>query len=189
IEASVVSGHPVLREAALEAARQWRFQPTEVSAKAVKVRGMLTFNFTLENRENSAPVEAARRVVKVSTNTEQLGKQMIEGVECEGTRTVTTLPIGAIGNEHPIETVGETWYSPELGMMILTKRSDPRFGESTYRVTNISRSEPDAELFQVPADYAVKDGGFGFSPPTSGSETKLRDEMKTERKARKPNNQ
>jgi hypothetical protein len=74
-------------------------------------------------------------------------------------------------------------------MMILTKRSDPRFGESTYRVTNISRSEPDAALFQVPPDYAVKDGGFSFSAPASGAETKVREEIKTERKARKPDNQ
>jgi len=189
IEATAVSGHPLLREAALEAARQWRFQPTEVSAKTVKVRGVLTFNFTLENKENSAIVEAAKRATKFSTNTEQLGKQMIEGVECEGTRTVTTIPVGAIGNERPIETVGETWYSLELRMMILSKRSDPRFGESTYRVTNISRSEPDAALFQVPPDYVVKDGGFNFGAPTSGAELKLRDEMKTERKARKPENQ
>jgi TonB family protein len=188
IEATVVSGHQLLRAAALEAARQWRFQPTEVSAKPVKVQGILTFNFTLVNGENQAPVAAAKRDTKYSTNTEQLGKQMIEGAECEGTRVVTTIPTGAIGNERPIEIVGETWYSPELQMIILSKRSDPRFGESTYRVTNISRSEPDATVFQVPPDYAVKDGGFNFSAPASGAEIKV-DGVKIERKARKPDNQ
>jgi TonB family protein len=47
IEATVISGHPLLREAALQAARQWLFQPTELSAVPVKVQGILTFNFTL----------------------------------------------------------------------------------------------------------------------------------------------
>jgi TonB family protein len=187
IKATAISGHPVLRPAALEAARQWQFKPTEVSAKVVKVEGVLTFNFTLVNNENQASVETAKRATKYSTNTEQLGKRMVEGVECEGTRTVTTIPIGAIGNERPLETVGETWYSPELKMIILSKRSDPRFGESTYRVTNISRAEPETALFQVPSDYAVKDGGFIFNAPVS--DTEIKNDVKIERKARKPDNQ
>ena len=48
IEAQVVSGHPLLRDAALQAARQWQFKPTELSGVAVKVQGVLTFNFTLQ---------------------------------------------------------------------------------------------------------------------------------------------
>ena len=67
------------------------------------------------------------------------------------------MPAGAIGNERPIESVNETWYSPELQMMILSKRSDPRFGESTYRVTNIVRSEPESALFQIPSEYTIID--------------------------------
>jgi protein TonB len=48
IGADVVSGHPLLREAALQAARQWVFKPTELSGVPVKVQGVLTFNFTLQ---------------------------------------------------------------------------------------------------------------------------------------------
>ena len=48
IDAQVVSGHPLLREAALQAARQWAFKPTELSGVPVKVQGVLTFNFTLQ---------------------------------------------------------------------------------------------------------------------------------------------
>lgn len=47
IDAQVVSGHPLLREAAVQAARQWVFRPTELSGVPVKVQGILTFNFTL----------------------------------------------------------------------------------------------------------------------------------------------
>ena len=91
----------------------------------------------------------------IKPEVQQLGTQNIEGVEAEGTRTVTTIPAGKIGNERPIEIVYETWYSKELQMIIYSKHSDPRFGEQTYRLTNINRSEPDPSLFTVPADYKI----------------------------------
>ena len=71
------------------------------------------------------------------------------------TRTTTTFPIGAMGNDRPIVVVNESWFSPELKVQVLQKNSDPRSGESTTRLTNISRAEPDASLFQVPADYEI----------------------------------
>jgi len=82
------------------------------------------------------------------TTREELGQQTIEGVTATGTRTTTEIPAGAIGNEQPIKIVSEQWYSPELQVLVLTKHSDPRAGETTYRLTNIKRGEPPAELFQ-----------------------------------------
>lgn len=93
-----------------------------------------------------------------NARTESLGKQTIEGVEAEGTRNTIEIPAGEIGNERPIEIVFERWYSPELQVVVMTKHSDPRFGETTYRLTNIDRSEPARSLFEVPADYKVRDG-------------------------------
>ena len=93
---------------------------------------------------------------------EQLGKQNIEGVEAEGTRTTVTIPAGEIGNERPIEIVSERWYSPELQLVVMTRHSDPRFGETTYKLTNINRTEPAKSLFEVPSDYTIKEGpGIG----------------------------
>ncbi len=89
---------------------------------------------------------------------EQLGKQVIEGVEAEGTRSTMTIPAGTIGNEQPIKTVMERWYSPDLRVIVQSKRSDPRFGEHTYRLTNIVRAEPSPSLFDVPSDYKVVEG-------------------------------
>jgi len=94
---------------------------------------------------------------------EQLGKQNIEGVEAEGTRTTVTIPAGEIGNERPIEIVSERWYSPELQLVVMTRHSDPRFGETTYKLTNINRTEPAKSLFEVPSDYTIKEGPTG--PP------------------------
>ena len=88
---------------------------------------------------------------------ESLGKQTIEGVEAEGTRTTVTIPADEIGNELPIQIVTERWYSPELQTAVMTRHRDPRFGETIYRLTNINRSEPARTLFEVPADYTIKD--------------------------------
>jgi hypothetical protein len=93
-----------------------------------------------------------------NAQTESLGKQDIEGVEAEGTRTTVTIPAGEIGNERPIEIVSERWYSAELQTVVMSRHTDPRFGENTYRLTNISRTEPARSLFEVPADYTVKEG-------------------------------
>jgi hypothetical protein len=86
-----------------------------------------------------------------------LGTQTIEGVPAQGTRTTRTIPAGAIGNEQPIVITTETWYSPDLKVLILSKTNDPRMGETTYKLTNIQRSEPPANLFQIPSDYTIKD--------------------------------
>jgi hypothetical protein len=86
---------------------------------------------------------------------EDLGTQTIEGVSAQGKRETITIPAGQIGNERPIEIVSETWFSPELHTMVLRKHSDPRQGESTYRLTDIKRNEPDASLFQPPAGTKV----------------------------------
>ncbi len=94
---------------------------------------------------------------------ENLGKQIIEGVEAEGTRTIITIPAGEIGNERPIEIVSERWYSPELQLVVMTRHSDPRTGETTYKLTNINRSEPVRSLFEVPPGYTVKEGPHGAS--------------------------
>lgn len=86
---------------------------------------------------------------------ESLGRTFMEGVEVEGTRTTVTIPAGQIGNELPIDIVSERWVSPELKVLVMSRRSDPRFGETTYRLTNITRGEPSPDLFDVPADFTV----------------------------------
>jgi hypothetical protein len=87
---------------------------------------------------------------------ESLGKTMIEGVEAEGTRTIQTKSVGVAGNNIPVEIIDEKWYSPAMKMFILIKHSETNKGETTYRFTNIVRTEPEASLFQVPVDYKVQ---------------------------------
>ena len=105
-----------------------------------------------------------------SAKTESLGKQNIEGVEAEGTRSTVTIPAGEIGNDRPIEIVNERWYSPELQVLVMTRHIDPRFGENSYKLINISRTEPARDLFEVPAGYAVREmaGGTGVGVGAGG---------------------
>ena len=93
---------------------------------------------------------------------ESLGTQLIEGIAAEGTRVTLTIPAGEIGNERSIEIVSERWYSPELQMVVMSKHSDPRSGETTYRLTNINRAEPAKSLFEVPAGFTISEGFPGL---------------------------
>jgi hypothetical protein len=114
------------------------------------------------------------------TTTTSLGTQTINGVSAEGTRITRTIPAGEIGNQKPIVITIEKWYSADLQETVMTKRSDPRMGETVFQLTNVQRTEPAATLFQVPADYTVKQGGprgprgmhrhgFGAGMPPAGA--------------------
>jgi hypothetical protein len=88
--------------------------------------------------------------------TEPLGDKAIDGISVTGTKTTNTIPAGTIGNDKDLVVRRETWYSPDLKLVIQSTQTDPRFGETTYSLTNIQRSEPDPTLFQVPAGYTVE---------------------------------
>jgi hypothetical protein len=97
-------------------------------------------------------------VEAATAKTESLGPQTVEGVNTEWTRTTRTIPAKEIGNEKPITVTSEHWYSADLQMDIKSTHSDPRFGDTTYTLTKIQRTEPDASLFAVPSDYTVTTG-------------------------------
>lgn len=100
----------------------------------------------------------------VDTKTEALGSRNIEGVSATGTRTTRITDAGPMGNDKPIVSVTETWFSPELKMMVLTETDDGQSGHSIRKLINITRTEPASQLFQVPSDYTVKD-----TAPTTAS--------------------
>ena len=104
-----------------------------------------------------AEASAMRVPMTANATKEDLGTQIVEGVMARGTRSTTTIEAGAIGNTRPIQIVSEQWYSEDLKVLVMTKHSDPRTGETTYRLTNVQLAEPPASLFQVPADYTFRD--------------------------------
>ena len=123
----------------------------------------------LDKFEAAVPGPDARRRVMFSSSeaimamrtetpvAESLGTQLMEGLAVEGTRTTLTIPAGQIGNELPIMVVSERWFSPDLKVLVMSRQSDPRFGETTYRLTNLTRAEPSPELFEIPKDFKMID--------------------------------
>ena len=109
--------------------------------------------------------------------TENLGTQAFDGTEATGTRTTVTIPAGAIGNEKAITIVSERWFSNDLQVVVQSTHRDPRFGETSYHLTGITRGEQDKTLFEVPSDYTVREGppegmGLRFHRPAPGPEDK-----------------
>jgi hypothetical protein len=95
---------------------------------------------------------------------EKLLPQTIEGVMAEGSRITLTIPAGEFDNEKPMVITHEEWYAPELHMIVLMKHNDPRFGETSFKLTNIMRGDPAPELFQLPNGYRVVDQRSGRAP-------------------------
>ena len=93
--------------------------------------------------------------VKLIPKSESLGQQTIEGVNAEGTRMTSTIEAGQIGNDRPIQIVDERWYSHDIETAVKWTHSDPRTGQESLQLTNISRTEPSSDLFQVPANYQI----------------------------------
>lgn len=127
----------------------------------------------MKARTGPPPGVASNRVSPAAkerpdVKTESLGTQTIEGVQAEGTRRTFTIPAGKFGNDQPIQIVSESWYSPDLQTIVMSKHSDPRMGEHTYKLTSINRSEPAKSLFEVPADYTVTERSFGHGPGMKG---------------------
>jgi hypothetical protein len=95
------------------------------------------------------------RSVSPNFKNEDLGEQVMEGVKARGNRQTSVIEAGVIGNDRPLNTVSERWTSDELQTEVMTRRSDPRTGEMTFRLVNISRGEQPAYLFQPPSGYNI----------------------------------
>jgi hypothetical protein len=105
----------------------------------------------------------ATEVARPQMNREQLGERSIEGVLAEGTRDARTIPVGSQGNDREFSVTNEVWMAKDLKLMVLSRNNDPRNGENTQKLINISQSEPDAGLFLPPPDYTVVDEKGDFT--------------------------
>lgn len=88
--------------------------------------------------------------------TESLGAQSFDGVQAEGTRTTFEIPVGQIGNTKPLQVITEKWFSAELQVVVMSRHVDPVAGEHVFKLVNIKRGEPSAELFKIPAGFRVE---------------------------------
>ena len=141
---------------------------TRVGQTAVPGEGVVYFKSTTTTTtgpDAKGQIDAMKKKLTAeveamaSAKKESLGKQMMEGLQVDGSRTIRTIPAGQIGNDRAIDVVSERWFSPELQLTVKTRTVDPRSGETVFKLTNISRSEPARYLFDVPADYKINEDG------------------------------
>ena len=88
---------------------------------------------------------------------EDLGLSSTEGQETHGYRETVTINAGVMGNDRPMVSTREFWYSPLLGVNLISTVDDPQSGKQLFRVKELSTSEPEPSFFEVPADYKIVD--------------------------------
>jgi len=88
---------------------------------------------------------------------EDLGTRSIAGVDTVGARETTTTNAGTIGNDRPLTSVSEFWHSDRLGLNVLSMRTSPFFGKQTFTITELTPTEPNPQLFELPAGYKIND--------------------------------
>ncbi len=131
-----------------------------------KMRGDMEYKLKAEaevrSKEAATNTSFIRRAPAPTSKREDLGASVVEGVNATGTAETSTIDAGAIGNDRAITIKSERWYSPDLQIEVKSVHEDPRMGRTTHTLSNISRVEPDATLFQVPSDYKLDEGKPGM---------------------------
>jgi hypothetical protein len=141
------------------AGAQYILEPNRRIAHQLKERPRKDHKHGEKGRERPDMLGQGPDAADSGVTTTSLGTQAINGVQATGTRYTRVIPAGQIGNEKPIHIVTESWYSPDLQLVVMTKRTDPVRGDSVFQLTNIQRQPPSPTLFQVPSDYTIKQGG------------------------------
>lgn len=156
IKSKMNDAQKALLEKKLKTAGQFRLKVEGGTASPALAMPMPPMAVSIPAMPGMPPVPfATTSQANYESRTEELGSHDFEGVMADGKRTVTTIPADAIGNERPIEIAYERWYSKELELVVYSKHSDPRFGDQTYKLTNLVRSEPDPSLFTLPDGYKL----------------------------------
>jgi hypothetical protein len=87
------------------------------------------------------------------TKKEDLGVRDIEGLPVHGVRQTQSVSPENNGSQQEVIITDEYWYSDDLRINLMIKHSDPRTGTVTMTVAQITRSEPDPALFEIPQGY------------------------------------
>lgn len=112
---------------------------------------------TVVQPPSGANVQSVNGATNADAGVQSLGTQTIAGLETVGTRATFVIPAGEIGNDSPINTTREFWFSPKLGLNLVSVRDDPRFGMQRFEVSDIVLGEPDAALFSPPEGSRIID--------------------------------
>src|SRR5438477_12535080 len=79
------------------------------------------------------PPPAKAHMAQGSTSeSEDLGKQSIGGLETVGTRETTVIPAGTIGKNSQLMSKREFWFSPRLGVKLISKLQYQLYGSQNF---------------------------------------------------------
>ena len=110
-----------------------------------------------QNVENNAPQTLVRAARGPNVTVTDLGTETVAGLLLHGTRKERIVPASLSGTGKEITITDDYWLSDELDVYLIVRHNDPRTGEQTVGIVDISRSEPDPATFQVPAKYKIVD--------------------------------
>ena len=88
---------------------------------------------------------------------QDLGESSTLGILTHGFRDTATINAGAMGNDGPMISMREFWFSPELGFNLVSIVDDVQSGKQVFTVKEISTGEPNQSYFEIPSDYKVVD--------------------------------
>ena len=125
--------------------------PQKLNSVSIAVAGGRSSTSTSSGSGRFEPPQPPKGAVS-----EDLPPQMMGGLYVKGSRITLTIPAGTFGNDHDVKVVNERWYSDDMQVLVKSTNSDPRFGVTTYELTNIVRTAPDPALFLLPPDCTSK---------------------------------
>jgi hypothetical protein len=131
------------------------YDPQTRTNTFIDPRQKVAWQNTLNRPPSTAPPDKRSAPSSAYVKEEDLGTRRMEGVECHGIRDTQTIPADEGGNGKEVVVVDEYWYSDELRLNMLVIHRDPRTGEQTTTVTQVSRSDPDPAIFAVPSGYQI----------------------------------
>ncbi|MBS1814278.1 MAG: hypothetical protein JSS87_05335 [Acidobacteria bacterium] len=94
---------------------------------------------------------------KVTVRKEDLGTRQIAGLIAKGTRMVTVIPVGLIGNDKEIEMRHDVWLADNFNIPLLDEEENPFSGLYRIEVTSLAQTAPDPALFKLPNGLKVRD--------------------------------
>ena len=116
------------------------------------------YRYHLSTADKFAPVRDGNLIYSGgSSQDEDLGVSSTLGEDTHGYRETKTINPGVTGNDQPIVIVREFWYSPRLAINLISTVDSPFSGHQVFTARDLSSSEPDPAIFEIPDGYTVAD--------------------------------
>lgn len=121
---------------------------------ATKVCDLYTYH--LSSTDKFEPARYGNQTYPGGSSKDQdLGVSNTEGEDTHGYRETRTINAGVTGNDQPMVSVREFWYSPRLAFNLISTVDSPLSGQQVFTVHDLSAVEPDPGIFEIPAGYTV----------------------------------